>query len=494
MSIPLTAVILSGGSGTRLWPLSREAYPKQFLALTGKYSLLQETALRVLNLAETDPTILASPPLVICNESHRFLVAEQFRALNATSPVTIVLEPAGRNTAPALTAAALLVSQSEVDPVLAVMPSDHVIKDLKVFCKTMAIAAHLAWSGFIVTFGVVPTRPETGFGYLRAGKPVSSRQDTDLQARTLEAFVEKPDLDTAKAYLASGNYWWNSGIFVLRTSLWLEAISRFRPDILAAVREAVALGRRDADFFRLEREAFAQCPSDSIDYAVMEKIAGLTQQVVAMPLDAGWSDLGSWPALWEVSETDADGNIAYGDVYLKGVKNCLVHAENRFVAALGVEDLIIAETADAILVATRESAQKVRIVAEYLKQQGRPEYLDHLKAHRPWGTIEAIGQGERYQVKRLTIRPGASVVTQLHHHRAEHWIVVKGTARVTRGEETFLLSENQSTYIPIGVKHLLENPGRIPLEVIEVRSGAYLGEDDIQRFLIQGDRDKHSTT
>lgn len=476
MSIPLTAVILSGGSGTRLWPLSREAYPKQFLALISQYSLLQETALRVLDLTATDPEILASPPLVICNESHRFLVAEQLRQLGQ-GQATIVLEPVGRNTAPALTAAALLVTSSGADPVLAVMPSDHVLKNRQVFCSILAEAVRLAQAGFITTFGIVPTRPETGFGYLRAGRKLNG------QARVLEAFVEKPALDTAKRYLASGNYLWNSGIFVLRASLWLDAINRFRPDILASVREAVTLGRQDADFFRLDREAFWCCPSDSIDYAVMEKIAGQSEQVITLPLDAGWSDLGSWLALWEVSETDGEGNLACGDVYLKDAKNCLVRAEDRFVAALGVEDLIVAETADAVLVTRKESAQKVREVVEYLKRSGRHEYLNHLKTHRPWGAIESIGKGECYQVNRLTIRPGACVVTQLHHHRAEHWIVVKGTARVTRGEETFLLSEHQSIYIPIGVQHRLENPGKIPLEVIEVQSGAYLGEDDILRCL-----------
>ncbi len=468
MSIPLIAVILSGGSGTRLWPLSREAYPKQFLALTGKYSLLQETALRVLELTDSI--------LVIGNESHRFLVAEQLRQLNQ-GQATIVLEPVGRNTAPALTAAALLVTQGGADPVLAVMPSDHVIQNRQVFLSVLAEAVCLAQEGCIATFGIVPTRPETGFGYLRIG------QKSNRRAKILEAFVEKPDLPTAKLYLSSGNYWWNSGIFVLRAGLWLDAIGRFRPDILSSVREAMSLGKQDADFFRLDREAFGRCPSDSIDYAVMEKIAGRSEQVVALPLDAGWSDLGSWPALWEVSATDSDGNLIHGDVYLKGAKNCLVRAEDRFVAVLGVQDLIVAETADAVLVAGQDSAQEVREVAEYLKRSGRHESIHHLKTHRPWGTIESIGKGERYQVNRLTIRPGALVVTQLHHHRAEHWIVVEGTARVTRGEETFLLSENQSTYIPIGVKHRLENPGKIPLKLIEVQSGAYLGEDDILRFL-----------
>ncbi|WP_460035586.1 mannose-1-phosphate guanylyltransferase/mannose-6-phosphate isomerase [Methylothermus subterraneus] len=468
------AVLLSGGSGTRLWPLSRETYPKQFLALTGKHSLLQETALRLQALSAKSPPISVCPPLVVCNESHRFLVAEQFRTLKLK--VDIVLEPVGRNTAPALTAAALLATQEGNDPVLAAAPSDHVIKNADAFCNALSEAVSLAQDEYMVTFGIVPTRAETGFGYLRAGQPLCG------QAKVLEAFVEKPKLELAKQYLASGNYLWNSGIFVLRARRWLDAIGRFRPDILAAVREAVHSGRQDGEFFRLHPEAFARCPADSIDYAVMEKIAGTSKKIAVLPLDAGWSDLGSWPALWEVTETDNEGNVAYGDVYLKRVKDCLIRSEARFVAALGVEGLVVVETQDAILVAAKECAQEVREVAEYLKRLGRPQYLEHIKTHRPWGTIETIGEGERYQVKRLTLRPGACVTTQLHHHRAEHWIVVKGTARVTRGEETFLLSENQSVYIPIGVKHRLENPGQIPLELIEVRSGAYLGEDDVLRF------------
>lgn len=466
MSIPFTAVILSGGSGTRLWPLSREVYPKQFLALTSQHSLLQETVLRVQDLAQAH--------LVVCNESHRFLVAEQLRQIGKQA--TIILEPTGRNTAPALTAAALLVAQAGIDPILAVMPSDHAIKNREGFCATLAEAASLAQEGFIITFGIVPTRPETGFGYLRVGQLLRG------QARVLEAFVEKPDFKTASRYLASGNYLWNSGIFVLRAGLWLQLICQFRPDILTTVQKAVIEGKQDADFFRLDQEAFRCCPADSIDCAVMEKIAGKGSQTIVLPLEVGWSDLGSWPALWEVSETDQSGNLVWGDVYLKDTKNCLVRAESCFVAALGVEDLIIAETADAVLVASKGSAQKVREVAEYLKRHGRSEYLHHLKIHRPWGMIESISHGERYQVNRLTVLPGACIVTQLHHYRSEHWIVVKGIARVTRGEETFELRENQSTYIPVGVKHRLENPGKIPLELIEVQSGAYLGEDDIVRF------------
>jgi mannose-1-phosphate guanylyltransferase/mannose-6-phosphate isomerase len=467
MSIPLTSVILSGGSGTRLWPLSREAYPKQFLALTGNLSLLQQTVLRTRSIEDVQSDLL-----VVCNESHRFLVAEQLKELNQEA--TIVLEPTGRNTAPALTAAALMVA--EKDPVLAVMPSDHVIKEQTVFCAALRDAVRLAQAGSIVTFGVLPTRPETGFGYLRAGRKVQGK------IRVLEAFVEKPKFELAEQYVSSGDYLWNSGIFVLRASTWLEVAAKFCPEILDKVTQAVNLGKSDGRFFRPEENAWNNSPSDSIDYAVMEKIAGRSEQIVVLPLEAGWSDLGSWPALWEVTTADDAGNIVRGDVYLKDAQNCLVRAEGRLVAALGVEGLIVVETQDAVLVASKDHAQQVKEVAEYLKRSGRSEYLDHLKTHRPWGTIEAIGEGERYQVKRLILNPGACVVTQMHHHRAEHWIVVKGTARVTRGEETFLLSENQSMYIPIGVKHRLENPGKIPLELIEVRSGAYLGEDDVVRF------------
>ncbi len=475
--IQFKPVILSGGSGTRLWPLSREAYPKQFLSLGGDHSLLQQTVLRVDQLGRMVQDIQLQPPLYVCNESHRFLVAEQLRELGRR-PDTILLEPNGRNTAPALTCAALVAVGGHNDPVLAVMPSDHVVRDCDAFCATLAEAIHWADHGHVVTFGIVPTRPETGFGYLRAGNALEGR------ARILEAFVEKPDAETAQGYLESGDYLWNSGIFVLRAKCWLKAIGRFRPDILEACEKAVVAGLRDSDFFRLDQTAFEHCPSDSIDYAVMEKIAGQDSTAVVLPLDAGWSDLGSWPALWEVEDTDERGNIVHGDAYLNDVSNSLVYAGERFVAALGVSDLIITETADAILVAHKDSAQKVREVAQFLKTNGRHEHHHHLRIHRPWGTIENISKGERYQVNRLTVRPGAHVVTQLHHHRAEHWIVVKGTAHITRGreEETFLLTENQSTYIPVGVRHRLENPGRIPLELIEVQSGAYLGEDDIQRF------------
>ncbi|HHJ38495.1 MAG TPA: mannose-1-phosphate guanylyltransferase/mannose-6-phosphate isomerase [Methylothermaceae bacterium] len=476
MKIAIQAVILSGGSGTRLWPLSRVAYPKQFLALTGNKTLLQQTVDRVRCLEQSHHEIARCTTLVVCNEAHRFLVAEQLRELGLSHPA-IILEPVGRNTAPALTVAALLARQEDNDPALVVMPSDHVIRHQEIFCETLAHAVKLAQEGYLITFGIVPTHPETGFGYIRKGDAF------DKSAFVLDAFEEKPNLETAREYLASGQYLWNSGIFVMRASVWLEAIERFRPDILAACQQALERGQQDADFFRLDPTQFAQCPSDSIDYAVMEKITSHNPgSALVLPLDAGWSDLGAWPAMWDVSETDEHGNILRGDVFIEDVEDTLVYANDRLVAAIGVKDLIVAETTDAILVTHKDCAQKVRSVAEYLKQAGRYEYLHHPKIHRPWGTIETIGKGDRYKVNRLTVKPSAVVVSQLHHHRAEHWIVVQGTARVTRGEETFLLTENQSTYIPIGVKHRLENPGKIPLELIEVQSGSYLEEDDILRF------------
>lgn len=476
MNVAIEGVILSGGSGTRLWPLSRVAFPKQFLALAGNRTLLQETVNRLQCLRPDPDTRQCLSTTVVCNESHRFLVAEQLRELQIDHP-SIILEPVGRNTAPALTVAAQMALNRGEDPVLVVMPSDHVIRQREVFCETLAHAVALSQKDYLVTFGIVPTRPETGFGYIRQG------QRLDDQAAILEAFEEKPDQETARHYLESGKYLWNSGIFVMRASVWQGAMERFRADILAACQEAVAKGQQDADFFRLDIESFDRCPADSIDYAVMEKISNHDPgRAVVLPLDAGWSDLGSWPAMWEVCDTDENNNILQGDVFIEDVKNSLVYSKDRLVAAIGVKDLIVAETADALLVTHKDSAQNVRSVAEYLQQAGRYEYLHHPKIHRPWGTIETIDKGERYQVNRLTVKPGAKVVTQRHHHRAEHWIVVKGTARVTRGEETFLLTENQSSYIPVGVTHRLENPGRIPLQLIEVQSGSYLGDDDIVRY------------
>lgn len=467
----LQPVILSGGSGTRLWPLSRESYPKQFLSLTGNDSLLQQTVLRFSGLSG------ANAPLVVCNEAHRFLVSEQIKALGSTN-AGLLLEPFGRNTAPALTLAALQARHGGGDPVLIVTPADHHVADPARFMEAVTQASVVAEEGGVVTLGIVPTRPETGFGYIRRGETL------EQGGFALDGFVEKPDLATASRYLEAGNYFWNSGIFVLRASAWLTQIGRLQPNVLEVCRQALANARQDGDFIHIGGSDFDACPSDSIDYAVMEHLAadqGGTAAAV-VPLDAGWSDVGSWDALLDVKQTDGQGNVAEGDAYLQDAKNSLVVADHRFVAALGVEDLIIIETADAVLVADRTRAQDVKSITKALKAAERTEHDTHLRVHRPWGCYECIDGGTRFQVKRLSVKPGATLSLQLHHHRAEHWIVVTGTARVTRGEESFLLTENESTYIPLGVQHRLENPGTIPLEIIEVQSGSYLGEDDIVRF------------
>jgi mannose-1-phosphate guanylyltransferase/mannose-6-phosphate isomerase len=468
--IKLQPVILSGGSGTRLWPLSRRAFPKQFLALVDDDSLLQSTAARTDSLADTAELL---PPLVVCNEAHRFLVAEQLRA-SGHEARNIILEPVGRNTAPALTLAALDAEQE--DPILIVMPADHVVRDTRAFANAVSAGLAHAAAGKVVTFGIVPDSPQTGFGYIRAGSAV------DGACFQLDAFVEKPDRETAEAYVASGDYFWNSGMFLLRATRWLELIERFRPDIAAAVRDAHRSGQRDLDFFRVEADAFAASPSDSIDYSVMEPLAREGNGCLVVPLDAGWSDIGAWDALWAVSERDELGNACHGDVMAFAASDNVLHAQHRIVAAIGVQDLVVVETSDAVLVAHKDHAQDVKRVTEQLDAQGRGESEFHRCVHRPWGTFEGMDQGERFQVKRLTVKPGATLSLQMHHHRAEHWIVVSGTARVTCDDKEFLLSENQSTYIPIGMRHRLENPGAIPLEIIEVQSGSYLGEDDIVRF------------
>jgi len=466
----LQPVILSGGSGTRLWPLSRRAYPKQFLSLIDDTSLLQSTAARLDGLGDA-AQLLA--PLIICNEAHRFLVAEQLRA-SGHAAGDILLEPVGRNTAPALTLAAL--DTAEDDPVLIVMPADHVVRDLEAFARAVSAGLAHAAAGKVVTFGIVPDSPQTGFGYIRSGATV------DGQILALEAFVEKPDRETAESYVASGEYLWNSGIFLLRAGRWLELIERFRPDIAAAVRTAYEGGERDLDFFRVDKQAFTASPADSIDYAVMEPLSRQPGECLVVPLDAGWSDIGAWATLWEVSERDAAGNACHGDVMLVDAQDNLLHAQHRIVAAVGVRDLVVVETPDAVLVAHRDHAQDVKRITEQLDAQGRCESEFHRCVHRPWGSFEGVDRGDRFQVKRLTVKPGAALSLQMHHHRAEHWIVVSGTARVTCDDREFLLTENQSTYIPIGTRHRLENPGAIPLEIIEVQSGSYLGEDDIVRF------------
>jgi mannose-1-phosphate guanylyltransferase / mannose-6-phosphate isomerase len=484
--MPLQPVILSGGSGTRLWPLSREAYPKQFLALTSEHTMLQETVRRLDGLDEEHPrqAVGRIDPIVVCNEAHRFLVAEQFRVMGRR-PAEIILEPKGRNTAPALTLAALSAIRGGSDPVLLVMPADHTIRNEVGFRAAVADASVIARQGAVVTFGIVPSKPETGYGYIRQGRAYEV-EGLSGNAYLLNGFVEKPDVATAEDYLESGQYLWNSGIFVLRASLWLGLIERFRPDMAQAVANAFEAATHDGDFLRLDAEHFGACPGDSIDYAVMEPLARDTGDAnppaVVVPLDVGWSDVGAWSALWEVRDQDAAGNVLDGDAFVHDARNNLLIAHHRMLAAVGVEDLIVVETPDAVLVVSKEHAQDVKAVTQFLQHEQRNEYRHHQRVHRPWGSYEAIGQGPRYQVKRLIVKPGESLSLQMHHHRAEHWIVVSGTARVTCEDKSFLLTENQSTYIPVGSSHRLENPGSIMLELIEVQSGGYLGEDDIVRF------------
>lgn len=456
-------VIMCGGSGTRLWPMSRGMYPKQFLPLAGSHSMLQETVLRLapLNL---------QPPLLICNDEHRFIAAEQLHQLKLLKS-GIILEPVGRNTAPAVALAALKAVQSGEDPLLLVLAADHVISDNAQFVLAVEQAKILAEQGKLVTFGIVPTHPETGYGYIRRGAALGAGFD-------VARFVEKPDKATAQTYLDSGDYLWNSGMFLFKASRYLAELEAFRPDILAACQQAMANTQADLEFIRVDKQAFEACPEESIDYAVMEK----TADAVTIPLDAGWSDVGSWSALWDVCAKDSFGNVFIGDVLSTNSQNSYVNAEQRLVSLVGVDNLVVVETKDAVLVADKNQVQHVKQIVDTLKQQQRPEARLHREVYRPWGKYDAIDQGERYQVKRITVKPGAKLSVQMHHHRAEHWIVVSGTAKVTNGEHEILLTENQSTYIPVGVIHALENPGKIPLELIEVQSGSYLGEDDIVRF------------
>lgn len=515
----IVPVILSGGAGTRLWPLSRELYPKQLLPLVGDHTMLQETALRLEGVRDL------AAPLVVCNEAHRFMVAEQLRQVGCPAS-TIILEPVGRNTAPAVAVAALRAMAEGDDPLLLVLPADHVIERPEALRQAISVGAPAAENGRLLTFGIIPTAPETGYGYIKGGplsvvrgplqedpdeaapgsnkssdqhgkKPEDSNRPptvdrsstTDNGQRTADRFdngpilsvsrfVEKPDRATAEQYLAAGDYYWNSGMFLFKASSYLRELEKFAPQMVACCRDALDRAQRDLDFTRLDAEAFAACPSDSIDYAVMEK----TADAAVIPLDAGWNDVGSWSALWEVGERDENGNVTRGDVLTENSRNCYLHAEQRLVAAVGLENHVVVETADAVLVAPRDQVQDVKAIVQQLKARGRDEALLHRRVNRPWGAYEGLASDARFQVKRITVAPEASLSLQLHHHRAEHWIVVKGTARVTRGEETFLLSENESTYIPLGVPHRLENPGKIALEMIEVQSGSYLGEDDIVRF------------
>jgi mannose-1-phosphate guanylyltransferase/mannose-6-phosphate isomerase len=472
-------VILSGGAGTRLWPLSRELYPKQFLPLCSDQTMLQETAARLDGLADV------AAPLVVCNEAHRFLVAEQMRQLG-TGTSGIILEPCGRNTAPAVAVAALQAMADGSDPLLLVLPADHAIRDVATFQAVVQAGRAFAETGSLITFGIVPTQPETGYGYIKAGEPCTlngeqghnSVPGSPLTAYQVASFVEKPDHATARSYLASGNYYWNSGMFLFRASVFLEELEKFNPQMLAACRKAQESLQADLDFLRLDSAAFAACPADSIDYAVMEKTANAS----VIPLDAGWNDVGSFTALWEVGSRDDHGNVIHGDVLTEGAQDCFLHAESRLLAAVGIHDLVVVETADAVLVADKAQVQDVKQIVAQLKHEVRGEALLHRQVSRPWGSYEGVDAGERFQVKRIIVNPGASLSLQKHHHRAEHWVIVSGTARVTCGEKITTLSENQSTYIPLGEVHRLENPGQIPLQIIEVQSGSYLGEDDIVRI------------
>lgn len=467
----LIPVILSGGSGTRLWPLSRELYPKQLLPLVGKGTMLQETLARVQGVDQV------GAPIVVCNESHRFLVAEQLREIDA-APQAILLEPAGRNTAPAVAVAAMAAvaggpanDKARDDAVLLVLPADHVIHDVEAFRAAIAAGRKAAEQGKLVTFGVVPNKPETGYGYIR-------RAAGEGPAFPIAQFVEKPDLATATKYVESQEYFWNSGMFMFRATAVLDELRSLAPEIYQACAQAFTAAKRDLDFTRLPAKEFGACPSDSFDYAVMEK----TRHGVVLPLDAGWSDVGSWSALHEAVPADASDNVCLGDVLTEDTSGCYLQSTSRLVAVVGLKDHVVVETKDAVLVAPKDRVQDVKQLVAQLKKQGRYETSLHREVFRPWGSYDSIDSGERFQVKRLTVKPGAEMSLQLHHHRAEHWIVVAGTARITRGDETFLLEENQSTYIPLGAKHRIANPGKIPLHIIEVQSGTYLGEDDIVRF------------
>ncbi len=469
-------VVLSGGSGTRLWPLSREKYPKQLLSFVGQDSLLQATLRRL----EGIQGATCAPPLVVCNDEYRFVVAEQLRLMGLQG--RIVLEPTGRNTAPALTLAALAAQAGGEDPVLLVMPADHVVTEVAEFQDCVHRAARLAQAGSVVTFGITPDRPETGYGYIQAGAAVD-----EGGACAIARFVEKPDRATAEDYLRQGGYSWNSGVFVLRASVWLNALRLCRPDILEACEAAWHKGASDLSFVRVDAEAFAACPSDSIDYAVMERLAGAQAvaglpQGVVLPLSAGWSDVGAWDALWQILPKDASGNVTQGRVMLQDCADTLAYSSGRLLACVGVQGLVVVETPDAVLVVDQRHTQDVKKIVDRLKREGCAEGMLHRKVYRPWGWYDGVDAGERFQVKRIMVKPGGKLSLQMHHHRAEHWVVVRGTARVTKGDEAFLLTENQSTYIPLGVTHRLENPGHVDLEMIEVQSGSYLGEDDIVRL------------
>jgi len=469
--IQVQPVIMAGGSGTRLWPLSRAGYPKQFLVLEGNSSLFQQAAQRLAGLAA--PDLALAGPLIIGNEEHRFLVLDQLREVRI-EPSAVLLEPLGRNTAPALTLAALQALGGGADPVLVVTPADQTVTRPEAFTQALQQAVRDAAEGAIVILGITPDRPETGYGYIRA--------ETVGAGLGVARFVEKPDQATAEGYLSEGGYYWNSGMFVLRASTWLQALERFRPDILAATRSAFAARHTDAKFVRPGKAEFAAVPSESVDYAVMERCPGSDIALTMVPLDAGWNDLGAWEAVWQVAAKDEAGNASRGDAIINDSRNTLVHATSRLVSVVGLDDVVVVETADAVLVADRSKSQDVKKIVQHLDACQRGEHALHRKVHRPWGWYDSIDNGPRHQVKRIMVKPGATLSLQMHHHRAEHWIVVSGTAEVTNGDKVILLTENQSTYIPLGQTHRLANPGKLPLEIIEVQSGSYLGEDDIVRF------------
>lgn len=458
-------VILSGGAGTRLWPLSRELYPKQLLPLTGELTMLQDTVARL------DGVAGKAAPMIICNEEHRFMVAEQLRSIHV-APSAIILEPVGRNTAPAVAISALQAIRGGDDPVLLVLPADHVIKDREIFCAAVRNGAQLAEEGHLVTFGIIPSAPETGYGYIKSGK------DMDCSGREVVEFVEKPDLETAERYLADGSYLWNSGMFMFRASVYISELNKFNREMLVACKSAWQSMLEDLDFLRLGKDEFEACPKDSIDYAVMEK----TAMAAVIPLAAGWSDVGSWSSLWEANLQDDAGNVIQGDVFVDSSENCLLHAGSRLVAAVGLKDHVVVETADAVLVADKSKTQDVKKVVAWLNNLKREESLLHRRVNRPWGSYECVDSGERFKVKRIIVNAGSSLSLQRHQHRAEHWVVVSGIARVTCKDEVKIINVNESTYIPLGAIHRLENPGQEPLEIIEVQSGSYLGEDDIERI------------
>ncbi|PVZ87140.1 mannose-1-phosphate guanylyltransferase/mannose-6-phosphate isomerase [Serratia sp. S1B] len=460
----LLPVIMAGGTGSRLWPMSRELHPKQFLRLHSVHSMLQETLKRL-------DGVDVSEPVVICNEDHRFMVAEQLRQIDMLSH-NIILEPVGRNTAPAIALAALNAVAQGNDPVMLVLAADHIIKDIDAFHHAINLALPYAAEKSLVTFGIVPTGPETGYGYIQRGERSAGT------AAAVRRFVEKPDSQTAQEYIETGEYYWNSGMFMFRAQRYLEELEKFRPDILAACRRALDNTECDKNFINVDGDAFSACPEDSVDYAVMEK----THDAVVIPLDAGWSDVGSWTALWDVSKKDVAGNALTGDTYLYDTRECYIHTDEKLVAAVGVENLVIVNTKDAVLVVNKSQVQDVKKIVEYLKKNKRSEYRRHREVYRPWGRSDNLVAEKRFNVNRITVNPGEAFSLQMHHHRAEHWVVLSGTARVTTGDKTFLITENQSTFIPIGVIHRLENPGNIPLELIEIQSGSYLGDDDIIRI------------